>query len=193
MRRLCRAIDLRPLSAQEVAAYLVEGSYRDAVPEPLAAMLHRLSGGNPLFLREALDRLGRLGLIHQESHRLTFPSQIAAIDVGVPEGVRLMIEARMKHLSEGQRRALEAASTVGTVFTAHDAAKACGEDPEQLEDLYDELAHRGRFVRFATSGESTAERAGTRYEFVLNLYREVLRPSTTAIHKSLPMNLVRTQ
>jgi DNA-binding winged helix-turn-helix (wHTH) protein len=181
MRRLCRAIDLRPLSVQEVAAYLVEGSYQDAVPEALASMLHRQSGGNPLFLREALDRLGRLGLIRQEKRRLSFPSQIAAIDVGVPESVRVMIEARMKHLSEGERRALEAASTVGTVFTAHDVAKACGGDPGQLGDLYDELAHRGRLVRFATSGEPTAARADTCYEFVLNLYREVLRPSATAL------------
>jgi len=181
MRRLCRAIELKPLSVQEVAAYLAEGSYQDAVPETLASMLHRQSGGNPLFLREALDRLGRFGLIRQEERRLTLPSQVAAIDVGVPESVRLMIEARMKHLSEDERRALEAASTVGTAFTAHDVAKACGGDPGQLEDLYDELAHRGRFVRFATSGEPTAARADTCYEFVLNLYREVLRPSATAV------------
>jgi len=181
MRRLCRAIELRPLSVQEVAAYLVEGSYQDAVPEALASMLHRQSGGNPLFLREALDRLRGLGLIRQDRRLLTFPSQIAAVDVGVPESVRLMIEARMKHLSEGERRALEAASTVGTAFTAHDVAKACGGDPGRLEDLYDELAHRGRFVRFATCREPTVARADTRYEFVLNLYREVLRPSAAAL------------
>ena len=181
MRRLCRAIDLRPLSVQEVAAHLAEGPYQDAVPETLAPMLYRQSGGNPLFLREALDRLDRLGLVRQDRRQLTSLSQIAAIDVGVPESVRLMIEVRMKHLSEDERRALEAASAVGTAFTARDVAKACGGDPAQLEDLYDELAHRGRFVRFATSGEPTAARADTCYEFVQSLYREVLRPSATAV------------
>jgi hypothetical protein len=39
----------------------------------------------------------------------------------------------------------------------------------------------GRELPIRTSGEPTAARADTCYEFVLNLYREVLRPLATAV------------
>ena len=88
-------------------------------------------------------------MIRQVDGELAFPSSAATLDVGVPQTVRRMIEARMEPLRDDERRALEAASAVGKLFTAHDVAKTCDEDPEELENLYDELARRRRFIRFA--------------------------------------------
>lgn len=176
VRRLCRAINLQPPSVQEVCAYVAGDSSPDAIPQAVASLLHRQSGGNPLFLREVLDRLLRLGLIGQADGGLTFPSSAATLDIGVPQSVRLMVEARMEPLRDDERRALEAASAVGKVFTAQDAATACVGDPEELENLYDDLARRGRFIRFAQVRGSTGGRVVSHYEFVTDLYRDVLLP-----------------
>ena len=176
VRRLCRAIELQPLSVQEVCAYVAGDSSRNAIPQAVASLLHRQCGGNPLFLREALDRLLRLGLIRQFDGELALPSSAASLDVGVPHTVRLMIEARMEPLRDDERAALEAASAVGKLFTAHEVAKTCDGDPEELENLYDELALRGRFIRFAPVRGSTGGRIVSHYEFVLDLYRDVLLP-----------------
>jgi predicted ATPase len=174
VRRLCRAIDLQPLSVQEVCAYVAGDSSRNAIPQAVAYLLHRQSGGNPLFLREALDRLLRVGLIRQVDGELAFPSSAATLDVGVPQTVRLMIEARMEPLRDDERRALEAASAVGKLFTAHDVARTCDGDPEALESLYDELARRRCFIRFAPVRGSIGGPIASHYEFVLDLYRDVL-------------------
>jgi predicted ATPase len=95
------------------------------------------------------------------------------IVVGVPEGLRHMIEAQIERLSVEEQRALEAASIVGAAFAVDVAAAAADQGPDQFEDLCDRLSRQHRIVRTATMQPLSDSNASPRYEFVHALYREV--------------------
>ncbi len=180
VHQLCREIDLEPLTEAEVAEFLTAESPEANLPEGLAGLIHRHSGGNPLFIVAALDHLTRRGLISQEngSWRLSVP--LEKIGLEVPESLRQMIEARIERLSKEEQRALEVASVAGAVFSANLCAAATNVDAEDFEDLCEVLARRQQMVRQAGSQQFPDRSVSERYEFVHALYREVFYQRQTA-------------
>ena len=184
VHQLCRDVNLQPLAQADVAEYLAVDSSPAGPPEGLAELVHRHSGGNPLFMLAALDHLTQRGLIWCENGSWQLGVSLTEIALGVPESLRQMIEAQIERLSTEEQRALEAASVAGNVFSAGIGAAAIDADPEQLEDLYDTLVRRHRMVRWAGSQEFPDGSSSPSYEFVHALYREVfyqrLTPSRRA-------------
>jgi DNA-binding response OmpR family regulator len=171
-RGLCRLIDLEPLTPADIAAYLPAGSTEHAQREAVARFLHRMSGGNPLFLRAVLDHLSELQIAYRTSSGWQFKTPLPEQDPPVPQSIRVMIESQLQLLAPQDRRALEAASLVGAVFGVADAARAGGSEIEELEAALENLARYKRMVRrtsphFADGGEAY-------YEFTNSLYRDVL-------------------
>ena len=100
---------LPELSADEVGDF---GSTRlgSNAPPELGELLHRRTGGNPLFVEETVRRL-------REMHPAAAPEQlVAAATTGVPRGVRTVIDRRLVHLAESERSAVTGAAVAGEAF-----------------------------------------------------------------------------
>jgi predicted ATPase len=134
--------------------------------------LHRMSGGNPLFLRAALDHLGELQLASRTSHGWEFAAPLPEADPPVPQAVQVVIESQLQSLGQQERHALEAASLAGRVFTATEAARAFQNDVAELQNVLESLVRRKRILRRAPA--QPCEGRARRYEFINPLYRDVL-------------------
>ena len=91
--------------------------------------------------------------------------------VGLPDGMRDAIEARLAGVPDATRAALAAAAVVGRRFTVEEVATAAALPVSSIEVALHEAELR-RFVRSA--GPSAAEDPGASYEFVHDKIREVL-------------------
>jgi DNA-binding winged helix-turn-helix (wHTH) protein len=174
LHRLCQEIALQPLTECDVTTYLKLRCAAADPPQGLATLLHRHSGGNPLFMVAALEHLTRRGLLSQENDRWNLTVPLADIEVGVPDTIREMIEAGIARLSLEEQQALEIASAVGVVFSAEICATLSRTDPNELDDLFDALARRQQIIRRALRHPSTGAGSSETYEFAHALYREVL-------------------
>src|SRR6202030_2238858 len=106
----CHEIELQPLAEAEVTEYLAPEASQGKAPVGLAELVHRHTEGNPLFMVAALDHLIQRGLISRENGRWQLSVPLEAIDIGVPENLRQLIEAQIDRLSVEEQRALEVAS-----------------------------------------------------------------------------------
>jgi len=118
--------------------------------------------------------MGSRGLVSREARgwRLTAPPD--RIELGVPDGLRRLIEARIERLSADERKVLEAASVTGAAFFATASARAANLNPEYFEDLCDSLSRRKQVVRFAGVHRFADGSVSARYEFLHAVYRDVL-------------------
>jgi predicted ATPase/DNA-binding winged helix-turn-helix (wHTH) protein len=174
VHRLCREVALGPISEANVAQFLGLGSPDPSPPTELAKLIHRHCGGNPLFMVATLEHMSSRGLVSREGGgwRLTGPAE--RIEVGVPDDLRRLIEARIERLSADERKVLEAASVTGAAFLATVSARAANLNPEQFEDSCDSLARRKQVVRFAGTHRFPDGSVSARYEFQHAVYRDVL-------------------
>ena len=173
VHQLCHEIALNPLDETEVAAYLAADSSQNDLPYGLAALIHRHSDGNPLFMVAALDHMTGRGFISRDQGNWKVEIPLEEIDLEVPESLRQMIEVQIERLTIEEQRALEVASITVTAFTARVNASAANLDPEHFEELCEELSRRYYIVRSAGSMQFPDETFSPRYEFAHTLYREV--------------------
>ena len=119
-------LPLEPLSPAEVGAYLSPGAH-----PTWTAVVHRLSGGNPLYVRELARLLAR-------GDRLRKP----ATDVGLPDGLRRLVSRRTEQLSRAARDLLGGAAACGAeVDTA--VLRAAAPDPATVDGLLAEALDAG--------------------------------------------------
>jgi len=174
LHQLCCKLPLERLREEEISAYLAADSPNGSAPNGLAALLHRQSEGNPLFIAAALDQMTQRGFISRVSGGWKLNVGLDEIDLHVPEELGQMIELQIERLSEAERRALEAASLTGIVFSAALSAGAAGMDVDYFEELCQGLARRHYIVRNIEPKELPNPSASACYKFVHALYREVL-------------------
>jgi predicted ATPase/DNA-binding winged helix-turn-helix (wHTH) protein len=174
VHRLCRKINLLPLGEADVEGYLGAQSPTSPPPKGLSALVHRHSGGNPLFMVAALEHMAKRRLLTHENGRWQLRVPLEQIELEVPDDLRHMIEAQLERLSAPERSALELASIAGASFSANVMSAAADIDSRSLEDLYEELSRRHQIVRWAGTEFLSDGSVIERYEFVHALYRQVL-------------------
>ena len=172
VHELGHEIALEPLETSEVAEYLATASEGAAVPEGLAELIHRRTEGNPLFMIAALKHMRAQRLIAQENAGLTLTVPLQEVEVLAPESLQQMIESQIERLSDEERRALEAGSVAGVLFSTVVTAAAANMDVEDLEHLCEGVLHRHQLVRSAEPQEFPDGTASSRYEFAHALYRD---------------------
>jgi DNA-binding CsgD family transcriptional regulator/tetratricopeptide (TPR) repeat protein len=126
-----RWIRLSGLDRAELAQHLaaIVGRPTSAA---LAAWIHDATGGNPFFAAELVRML-------QSEGRLASGVALPADQpLGLPPGVREVLQRRLDRLSVESRRSLELASLVGTGFASEFLARASGAEPERILGLLDE-------------------------------------------------------
>ena len=174
VHRLCRTIELSPLSAAEVAEYLAAQSPASRPPQGLSELVYRHSEGNPLFMVAALEHMAKRNLVSRAEGRWRLQVLLEQIELEVPDDLRRMIEAQLERLSASEQSALELASIAGASFSASVISAAAETDSRSLEDLYEELSRRHHIVRWAGSQSLPDGSETEHYEFVHVLYRQAL-------------------
>ena len=131
----CHELSLDLLSQTAVAEYLTTRFPRCPFADVLARRLHTHTDGNPLFLVNVVEYLVVQGKLLAREGTWELAGSMTEIEVGVPEGLRQMIERQADRLGAQDRRLLEVASVVGAEFTAAAVASALGKDTEAVEGL----------------------------------------------------------
>lgn len=184
LHHLCQEIAVAPLSEANVAEFLAAQCPAGALPEGFAALIHRRSEGNPLFMVAALDRMMQDRQISRESGAWQLKLPVEQIDVTVPETLRQMIEAQIDRLTIEEQRALEAASIAGASFSADVVAAVMKEDASQILELFERLSRRSRIIRVAGAQRLSDGRVSQVFDFVHALYREVFYLRQTPARKA---------
>src|ERR1700678_1789283 len=174
VHRLCREIDLTPLSEAEVEEYLAAQSPGGRPPPGLSALVHQHSEGNPLFMVAALEHMAKSSLLTPANGRWQLQRPLEQIEFEVPDDLRHMVEAQLERLSAQEQSALELASIAGAAFSASVISAAAHIDSRSVEDLYEELSRRHHIVKWAGTQSLPDGSMTERYEFVHALYRQVL-------------------
>lgn len=174
VHRLCHELAIEPLSEGEVERYLTAQSPGHRLPDGLAEVMHRVTEGNPLFLRAALDHLLARGHVAcgQEQWRINIP--LKEIETEVPDSLRHMLELEVERLSQEERRALDAASVCGISLLAHVGAAAGEFDPEGYEEICQQLSHRRQILRVAGLQNLSNGATTLRCRFIHAFYRQAI-------------------
>jgi tetratricopeptide (TPR) repeat protein len=176
-RRSGEEIRLGPLAQDDVGSYLRERLGGD-VEREMVRRIYRRTDGHPLFLVNVVDYALRQGLITGESHGWALRGP-GALESGVPESLRQMIERQVEALAPDDRQALEAASVVGAEFSVAAVAAAIQGDVEALDERCEGLAWTGHFLHAAGVEEWPDGTVAGRYRFVHALYRDVVADRVT--------------
>jgi len=174
LHHLSSEVTLDCLREPDVARYL-ETEYAPAdLPHGFASIIHRHSDGNPLFMTAMLDHLAQRGVLSHENGRWRITVPLAAVDPGVPDTLKQMLEVQLQHLSLGEQNLLRCASVGGEHFTAWSVATMIGRNVSDIEQECDALAERQQFLRSLETRELPDGSITAAYGFRHSLYREVL-------------------
>ena len=121
------SITLKGLDTEELASLLEMIGDNDAPPD-LVKTLGHATEGNPLFVRELLLHLFEEGKILQEGQG--WSSRLSIDQLGIPDGVRQLIDRRLLRLSSEANRLLSFASAFHGSFS-FEVAMAAAELDEQ--------------------------------------------------------------
>jgi DNA-binding winged helix-turn-helix (wHTH) protein/tetratricopeptide (TPR) repeat protein len=183
------------LLTPDMATTFLEARFPGAtLPAGLAAWLYRRTDGNPLFMASVVDELAAQGLVADVAGRRT--PQPGFERVGVPENLRMLIEHQVERLSAAERNVLDAASAVGTEFSAGSVAAALEADTAEVEACCAGLAERSHMLRPLGRQEWPDGTVSSRYGFAHAVHREELYGRLPAsrraqLHRRVAERLVR--
>ncbi|MCA1845558.1 MAG: hypothetical protein LC792_20675, partial [Actinobacteria bacterium] len=170
-RRLARRMRLERLPADGVAQMLAGLANQDP-PARLVEVVYAQTEGNPFFTEEVFRHLVEEGRLFDADGRFRTDLEVGALDV--PEGVRLVVAARLRRLGEDGARVLGSAAVLGRVFS-FELLQELEELPEtQLLDIVEEAA-RARLI--ATAADASGEDA---YIFGHELIRQTVLSELSA-------------
>ena len=167
-------LQLGPLAAADVDAYLRQ-HLGDAAPPPgLAAAVFERTAGQPLFVVNLVDHLVARGWLQSAADGAALTVPVERIASELPDGVREMIEEQLAALPPTALDVLAAASLTGDEFAAAAVAAALAADHEHVEAVCEREARRGQFLRALGSRELADGTISEHYGFVHALQRDVL-------------------
>ena len=126
-------LTLTPLEPAAVATFLAQQA-DGPVHGSWAAVVHRLGGGNPLYIRELARLLAR-------GDRLRGP----ASEVDLPDGLRRLVARRTAQLSDPGRDLLGGAAALGAQVDV-DVLRAAAPEPAAVDRLLAEAVRAGLLI-----------------------------------------------
>jgi DNA-binding CsgD family transcriptional regulator len=155
-------IPVRGLAEEEVAAYLDQVG-RQPLPQALVQTIYAETNGNPFYTREVFRHLIEEEKIIPRAGR--WSTDLSVSDLGIPEGVRQVLDRRASRLSQETQRLLKFASAFTGGFTFLVLEALTGLPEETLLNSLDEALQAG-LIR------STGE--GVSYDFAHAIVRHTL-------------------
>jgi hypothetical protein len=172
-REAC-VLPLRRLDRGDVADFVAQ-STGSAPPAAQLEALHRLTEGNPLFLRELL--------------------QLQTLPAALPEGIREVVRARLSLLSPEQRTVLEPAAVLGREFDSSTLARVAGLAESDLAARLAPAADAAIIEPLAEpAADGRAPAIRFRFTHVLlreGLYEELAPDRRSSLHKKAASLLAR--
>lgn len=138
-----QAIALAPLADSDTMALTGELLGPDPSVAALVRIIADRADGNPFFAGEIVRELVQRGVLKGDHGRYSCHADVT--EIHVPATVQAAIEARIDRLDPAAKRTLNAASVVGSRFTA-DLLSQLGIDPVFEELLAAELIDQVRFT-----------------------------------------------
>jgi predicted ATPase len=171
---LCCEIALQALTKDEVAEYLASRLEVDQPPPCLAEVVYSRSEGNPLFITAMLEHLRQQGYLRKQNGAWEIDLPQNQVEVGVPENIRELIESRISSLTPPEQRVLEAASIMGSPFSSTVSASATSMSGDAFDEICESLTRRRQIIAPAGISRFPDGTVSPSYNFVHELYREVL-------------------
>lgn len=172
--RLCDEIALEYLEPEAVTNYLNVRFPQHRLPREFSSLLHERTDGNPFFLVNAVDFLEDEGLIAKSDLEWSLTVPIGALEMGVPDSIRQMIEKQIDKSDRENQRLLEAAAVAGVEFAASAVAAGLELPVSQVEEHLEQLARQHLFLRATGMSHYPDGTVTERYAFIHALYQEVL-------------------
>jgi predicted ATPase len=178
--RRCEELTITPLSPEMIGAYLNERFPQHVFPPILSSLLHRRTGGNPLFLVNVVEHLVTRGFIVHQEQRWRVHGALEDIQTETPASIQQIIETQIDRLHPEERRMLEVASVAGLEFSSAAVAAGLDIDIADVETCCAELARHGQFLRAHDTDEWPDATVAARYEFLHSLYQQAWYERVTA-------------
>ena len=163
-------IALRNLGPDEVATLVASLGQPDP-PTSIVDIIHRETGGNPFFVQSVVRHLAEEGRLFDDEGR--WRTDLDAESLAVPEGVRLVIDQRLKRLGDETQPILRQAAVMGLRFELGLVERAYGQDGEAILTAIEAAETAG--LVFPASGLRS-----DRYEFSHALVRQTLLDALSA-------------
>jgi predicted ATPase len=174
-------VHLGELSVDEVQRLLATSS-QQAIPRPLAELVHRRTAGNALFAHELLRFLLSEGLVEPRDGVLRRVDE-ASLAGQMPEGLRDVVGRRLSRLSPEANQMLSIASVIGREFSLDVLRRVHGR-PDELEGALEE-AVGAVMVEERSAVASMITYRFTHAFFQQTLYDEILGPRRMRLHQQI--------
>jgi DNA-binding winged helix-turn-helix (wHTH) protein/predicted ATPase len=170
----CQTLPLTFLTEAAIATYLTRRFPGLPCTEQLARFVHQRTDGNPLFMVNVVGAWLAQGALGERDGQWALLTNVEALQAGMPESLRQMIEQQLDRLTPEEQRVVEVGSVAGIEFSAAAVAASIDWKVVQVETCCASLARRGQLLR--ASGEQVwpdGTVAGC-YSFIHALYQEVV-------------------
>lgn len=174
LHRLCHELPLEYLSLESVRALLELTFSNHQFPAAFITMIHQRTEGNPLFIVNVVEYLVQEKIVVQADDGWRLQVDLSAVELGVPENIREMIDKHIERLDPSEQRILEGASVVGMDCSAVAISAGLAEDVVRIEEICDGLARKQHFLWPAYLAELPDGTITPRYRFIHALYLDVL-------------------
>jgi tetratricopeptide (TPR) repeat protein len=162
--RSLRRLTLAPFDVAQTQAWLQATFGRLRIRPADVRRIHHVTSGNPFALSEVVRQLVDIGRMRREGEGWACDD---LFDVGLPDTVQALVQARLADLDPTVREALEVACVVGEEFRFETVLAASGLAEDDLE----------RRLELAVHGRLLTERGlspGSDYRFASEALRTVL-------------------
>jgi DNA-binding SARP family transcriptional activator/tetratricopeptide (TPR) repeat protein len=160
--RLFERVTLAGLDEGHVAELIASHAGHGATAGVVSAV-HEQTDGNPFFVEEVMRHLIETGFVSEYEGR--WSADLTADEIGVPEGVKDVLETRLARLSEGCRTVLAQAAVLGREFSFEVLAAATGSGDDDVIAALEEAEAAQLIVE---------QEGGTTHAFTHALVRETI-------------------
>ena len=181
---LAHELTLDPLGEADVRSYIDVSFSPNVFPPGLETVLHRHSGGNPLFMAATLEHFVQRRVLERNGGAWRMTQPLDGLEPEVPETLRHVLELQLEQLTDAERQVLVAASVVGERFASWDV-DAVLDGEADTGTVLEALAARGRILRTDPASGAANRMPSDTYEFGHALYRD-------ALYRRLPAGLRTT-
>jgi len=165
------ALPLAPLQAEAVTAYLTARFPGHQFPTSLAQWLWKHTDGNALFLVTMVSALVERGVFAEHAGHWHLRQPLDAVELGVPEGVRPLLEQQLERLPTEVQEVLEVASVAGITFADVAVASAL-ETPIAQMEIWCEALTRYQVLQPVGLTQWPDGTVTTHYTFTHALYQQ---------------------